>query len=300
MTALDPQLDGASDEEFRALCARASEDDRYDFTENQLFARYARGRVVVTRYISRRGKFGLVMIVVGLAIWVYALKVDWGITLVTGIAITLGGVAQVGTGVVTRRDPAAREPVTRWLGKWLGVEAEPRLLRAPSLAHAGLEYAPPRVNALVIVERDLLVDLLLKNGAHEQLNALIVSENGYPAALNAEAQRQLDERSDLKIIALHDATEAGIQMLSRLETSKRLTLTERAIVDVGLFAADAGQLEEIAAAYPASHFTQVPVDALSFSTLLAGLKGVLRGAITLAGGVYADEDVPSLNTERAA
>jgi len=300
MSVFDPQVDGMNDDEFRALLARASEGGRADFTENQFYARYARGRVVVTRYISRRGKFGLVMIVVGLAIWVYALKIDWGLTLVAGIAITLGGVAQVGTGVVTRRDPAAREPFLRWLEQWLAVESEPRLLRAPSLAHAGLEYAPPRVDALIVVERDLLVDLLLKNGAQARLNALIVAESGYPNALSAEAQRLLDERSELKIIALHDATESGVGMRARLQTSKTLSLNDRALTDVGLFAAEAGQLEELASAYPASHFTQVPVDALSYSTLLAGLKGVLRGALTLSAGIYLEAESPSLEGERAA
>jgi len=300
MSVFDPQVDGTSDDDFRALLARASDDGRHDFTENQLYARYARGRVVVTRFIARRGKFGLVMIVLGLAIWVYALKIDWGLTLVTGIAITLGGVAQVGTGVVTRRDPAPREPLALWLEKWLGTQAEPRLLRAPSLAHAGLEYAPPRVDALIVVERDLLVDLLLKNGAHEQLNALIVSESGYPHALVVEAQRVLDERSDLKVFALHDATESGVRMHARLQARKSPPLADRPITDIGLFAAEAGQLEELASAYPASHFTEVPVDALSYSTLLLALNGVLRGALTLSAGVYLDEESSPRNTERAA
>lgn len=300
MTVFDPQMNGTSDEEFRALLARTSDDGARDFTENQLYARYARGRVVVTRYISRRGKFGLVMIVVGLAIWVYALKIDWGLTLVTGIAITLGGVAQVGTGVVTRKDPAPRDPLARWTEKWLSVNAEPRLLQAPALPHAGLEYAPARVDALIVVERDLLVDLLLKNAAHTELNALIVSETAYPRALCAEAQRLLDERSDLKVIALHDATESGVRMHARLQASNSLTLGNRSITDIGLFAAEVGQLEELAATYPASHFTQVPVDALSYATLLAGLKGVLRGALTLSAGVYLEEDSPNVSAERAA
>ena len=87
---------------------QASAEGQHWFSENQLYCQYARGRVQTTRYISRRGRVGLAMIALGLAIWIYGLKVDWGLSLVLGIAITLTGVAQVGTGVVTRRDPADR------------------------------------------------------------------------------------------------------------------------------------------------------------------------------------------------
>ncbi|HEX3776043.1 MAG TPA: hypothetical protein VHV51_16340 [Polyangiaceae bacterium] len=293
--------DGFSDDEWRALVAAASDGERHHFTENRLYAEYARGRVVISRYISRRGKLGLAMIAIGIAIWVYGLKIDWGLMLVGGIAITLGGVAQVGTGVVTRRDPAAREPMRRWLEKWLSVQALPELLRAPALAHAGLEYAPPTALCVLVVERDILVDLLLKNGAQQRLQALIVAESGYPEALAREAQRQLDERSELKVIALHDATERGIGLNARLRSSRVLSVADREIVDAGLFAAEVGQIAELNSAFPPSHATQVPVDALSYPTLLAGLAGVVHGARTLTTGIFENDETPrSRDAERAA
>ncbi|HEY4104516.1 MAG TPA: hypothetical protein VGM44_11525 [Polyangiaceae bacterium] len=295
-----PETDAIHDDEWRALVTASSDDERHHFTENRLYSQYARGRVVITRYISRRGKFGLLMIAIGLAIWVYALKVDWGTTLVGGIAITLGGVAQVGTGVVTRRDPAAREPVQRWLEKWLSAHALPQLLRVPTLAHAGIEYAPPQVGCLLVVERDIVVDLLLKNGAHQVLGALIISENGYPEGLAREAQRQLDERSELKVIALHDATERGIGLHTRLRSSTVLSLSDHEIVDAGLFAAEVGQIAELSSAFPASYATQVPVDALSYRTLLAGLAGVVHGALTLSTGIESSETPLNSDAERAA
>ena len=108
-----PEQDGISDAEWQELMARASGEGRHFFSENQLYLAYARNKVVVTRYIARRGLLGLCLIVVGLATWVYALKGDWGVMLVCGIALTLTGVGMVGTGVVTRRDPASREPIAR-------------------------------------------------------------------------------------------------------------------------------------------------------------------------------------------
>ena len=298
MTVFHPELDGTSDAEWLELLG-GGPGDCY-FTANQLYCRYARGRVQVTRSISRRGKLGLAMIVLGLGTWMYALKVDWGLTLVLGIAITLGGVAQVGTGVVTRREPAAREPVTRWLEKWLTVSSLPKLISGPKLGHAGLELCPPRVEWLFIAEHEILVDWLLQNDAHLHLSALVISESGYPERLVPEARRLLDERSDLKILALHDATGSGVQLRSRLRASTLLPLGEREILDPGLFAAEVGQIEELAAAFPASHFTQVPLDALSYPTLLLSLVGVTRGAISLAAGIFGETVQPGSTAERAA
>ena len=288
MSDSDLELEGPSEAEWHTFVHEVSAGNTRYFTENQLYCRYARGKVVVTRYISRRGKLGLLLIAVGLLIWVYGLKRDWGLTLVLGIATTLTGVAQVGTGVVTRRDPAPREPVTRWLEKRRAESALPTFLAAPALAEQGVELRPARVECLVLVEHDLLADLLLKNGVHEALGALIVSERGYPEALAREAQRLLDERSDLRVIAVHDSTERGVASKARWVASPALTLAEREIIDAGLFAADVGQIEELARTFPASAFTRVPLDALSLPTLLAGLRGVTRGAFSLSAGIHGD------------
>jgi len=277
----DPEQDGISDAEWQELLARASGDQRHFFSENQLYIAYARNKVQVTRYIARRGLIGLCMIVLGITLWVYALNADWGLTLVSGITLTLTGVGLVGTGVVTRRDPAPRTNVTRWLAKWTAVHEVPNLIREASLSDAGAEYLPGEVLCVVIVERDAVVDLLLKNGAHRALAALIVAESGYPAALSIEAQRVLEARAGLKVIAVHDATPNGAAMLARLRSSSLLSLARRPVVDAGLFPADVTWLAELAPAIPAAHTGNVPLDSLSYDALSRGLDGVARGALSL-------------------
>jgi len=276
-----PELDGITDAEWLNLVARASGDGQHFYSENQLYLAYARNQVKVTRYVARRGVLGLCAIGLGLAIWVYALKADWGLTLVFGIALTLTGVGMVGTGVVTKRDPASREPVTRWLSKWADLRPAPRLIAETTLGQAGLEYVPTQVECLIIVERDALVDLLLKNDAHTTLGALIVAESGYPQTLSREAQRLLETRKDLKTIAVHDATPAGVAMPARLQKSAIFPLAQREIVDAGLFPADVTWLAELAPAIPAAHAFRVPLDSLSYAALLVGLRGVSRGALSL-------------------
>ena len=275
------EQDGIDDAEWQRLLEEASAGGRRFFTANQLYLAYARNRVQVTRYIARRGLWGLAMIVLGLAGWVYALKVDWGVTLVVGIAVTLSGVAMVGTGVVTRRDPAAREPVTRWLAKWTAQRGSERLIAEPSLSHAGLELSPRTVECLLILERDALVDLFVKNSAHDELCALVVAESGYPHALASEARRMLAERPDLPVICLHDATPAGVGLVGRLLKSEHYALAARPLVDAGLFPAEVTWLAELAPAIPAGHTSRVPLDSLSLEALVIGIRGIKRGELSL-------------------
>lgn len=277
----DPEHDGISDTEWQELVARAS-GGRF-FSENQVFIAHAQHKVRVRRYIARRGVFGLLLIPVGLAAWVYALGADWGLTLVAGIVVTLTGVACVGTGVVTEREPASREPVQRWLAKWKAQRGLDKLIDDQQRAPSEDPIASP--NGLIVVERDALADLLLANGAQRELDALIVSESGYPAALGEAAQRFLAEHSDARVLALHDATAHGVSMPARLSKSATLPLAGRTIVDVGLFPADVTWLAELAPAIPASHTTSVPVDSLSYATLLVGLRGALAGELSLHAAI---------------
>jgi hypothetical protein len=281
----DPQTDGMADAEWLELLSRASGDGRHFFSENQLYLAYARNRVRVTRYVARRGGIGLAMIVCGLATWIYALKVDWGITLVLGIACTLSGVAMVGTGVVTRREPASRERVQHWLSKWLAVNAAERLITEPELAGRAQEYAITGAQCIIVVERDLLVDLLLKNGAHTALNSLIVAESGYPTPLLEAARAELASRPQLKAVALHDATPEGVAMTNRLKKSRLLPLADRDVVDAGLFPADVTWLAELAPAIPTGYTQSVPVDSLSYDALLIGLRGVVNGALSVHAAI---------------
>lgn len=298
MNSTEPELNGPvsaraptqNDETWLELVRELTQDGRYFFTANQLYLAYARNKVVVTRFIARRGMFGLCMIAVGLATWVYALKADWGLTLVLGIATTLGGVALVGTGVVTRRDPAPRAPVEQWLERWSPSEGSAQLVDRPTLEQASADLCPATARSLIIVERELVVDLLLRNGAQHDLSALIVSESGYPVAVLRETKRRLRETPPLKVVALHDATAHGVQLAARLQKSERFALGDHEFVDAGLFPADVTWLAELAPAIPAAHTNHVPIDSLSYPSLLNGLRGVLDGAMSLHAALSAAAD----------
>lgn len=84
------------------------------------------------------------------------------------------------------------------------------------------------VERIIIVERPLLVDLLVKNGFHAEQNALVFSRDGYPAYIVQRAQKMLKESPSLPVYLLHDASEAGLAM------SEKNKLSGRRVIDLGI------------------------------------------------------------------
>jgi len=70
------------------------------------------------------------------------------------------------------------------------------------LVKAALHQPPPDftepdiydygVESILVVDRDILVDVFVKNGFHAQQHVLVISINRYPAYLLAEARKALD------------------------------------------------------------------------------------------------------------
>jgi hypothetical protein len=278
----DREADGVVDDEWLELLQRASENESHWFTENQLYAAYAANHTRVARYIGRRGFWGLLSIPVGTAVWVHGLRVDSGLTLVLGILLILGGVALVGMGVVTRREPPPRELVARWVLRWLaagrGIE---KLIQTHTLdAHPALP-----AKHVLIVERDSLVELLYKNGICETHELLVLSELGHPAGSWAQARRMLADRAELPVFLLHDTGLHGANLGARLLENRELELGPRRLLDVGLFPADVAQIIPLARITSEAGHGNVPLDYLTLPQIAAGIRGVLAGATLFSTGV---------------
>ena len=65
---------------------------------------------------------------------------------------------------------------------------------------------------ILVVARDLLVDLMINNNRHTDQRILVLAESGYPDYLVPRARQLLEERCDLPVFLLHDATPSGVAM----------------------------------------------------------------------------------------
>ena len=86
----------------------------------------------------------------------------------------------------------------------------------------------------VICDRARTVDLLLANNFHFENNCAVLSIDGYPPGPFATVREMLKRNPRLQVFALHDATEAGCRMASRLATETEWFKGQAKIVDVGL------------------------------------------------------------------
>jgi hypothetical protein len=280
-------IDGMDDAEWLALLEHASASDSESFTENRLFALYAERHATTTRRIGRRAWLGFLLMAVGFATWTRSLRGYSGPLMALGVVLALCGVAFAVGGILTERHLPAREPLSGWLRKWRAAHPDVRWLDEPQLEGARaalLEPAPESPRALLIVERDLLVDWLLVNDVARELQLLIVSERGYPAANLRAARNTLAEQRELTVVLLHDATISGTEMQRRVRASSLLPLAGRALLDAGLFPAD---LEHVAAACQLLReaLRDAPLDMLPREALVNGLRGVLRGELQLVAAI---------------
>ncbi len=154
------------------------------------------------------------------------------------------------------------------------------LLIRPSLHEPPLDFSEKDlldygVERVIIVERPLLVDLLVKNGFHADQNALIFSRDGYPAYIVQRAQELLKERSLLPIYLLHDASETGMAM------SEKNRLPGRAVIDLGIRPEHLEKMHFLNALQLQKNGYKAPLDILPYPVLATICGEAVRENSTL-------------------
>ena len=123
---------------------------------------------------------------------------------------------------------------------------------------------------MLIVDRELTVDLLVKNGFHAEQRALVIAESGYPEYLLPVAEKVLRENTDLPVFLLHDAGSVGEAMEGRLKSPGFvLPIAGHPLIDLGLSRADARKLPQLRAVRRGSLGEVVPIDMIAMSGLVA-------------------------------
>jgi hypothetical protein len=279
---LDPKSDDITDGKFLAMVDAASGNDTYFFTENQLY----------TVYCSRK-YFGPLVPAVMAAVC-FGLAVGLWITMGRAIHIAFplfpagAGLLCFCVALYARFSPPPdKADFHRILNKWRRQKGNPdKLLEGPTLHEPPPEWQEPDiydygVERLVIVQRDLLVDLLVKNGFHVEQRALIVAETGYPQYLVPLAVKALTDNPQLPVFCLHDATDEGVEMAARLGQSSMLAADQHPQIDLGLFPQDVPRIPKLKALKPQKVNHQLAVDVIPYAALSAVLTQALTEQVSL-------------------
>ena len=94
-------------------------------------------------------------------------------------------------------------------------------------------YAPERI---LVVERDDLVDMLVRNRFHANHKTAVISRSGYPRRVVEACRHFLRQHPDIPVQLLHDASLKGFNLKAQLEADARWPLAGQRLVDIGLSA----------------------------------------------------------------
>ncbi|MCP5197572.1 MAG: hypothetical protein H6974_12450 [Gammaproteobacteria bacterium] len=92
-------------------------------------------------------------------------------------------------------------------------------------------YAPERI---LLVERDDLVDMLIRNRFHLTAKAAVVSRTGYPNQVFAACREFLRHHPSTPVQVVHDASNAGFALTAQLAADSKWQFARQQLVDLGI------------------------------------------------------------------
>lgn len=257
---------GLTDGKFTLAIRRASENGTTFFTANQLYAAYAK---IVAK--PQTGLVGGIVFVIVVGALVYRFAWQFSLVAVAGaIGLTL---------VALFHKPKPMMPhhfdscIKAWKNRGKSIA---NLIEVPTLGKRPaqvpendiFDYGVERV---LIVQRDLLVDLFVKNNQHAEQRMLVIAESGYPDYLVGQLQQVMASRPDLPIYLLHDADAKGTPMRDRIAKLEWLELEDHPVIDLGYFPDDYKQLKRAEPMRRGYRTDAMPADAMMLGAITMGL-----------------------------
>ena len=273
---LRPDVDGLSDGLLLAGVRKASSSDTQYFTLHQLYA--------AIYNLKRPGPRGMivsgVILLAGVAAALITGEAFFGVVAFTGlVALLIVYLRRRRQQVQSFADFQSTLHRARgaMVGKFDKLLDKPTL-RQPPPDWPEMDIYDYGVQRVLFVEREILVDLFVKNGWHAENNALVISVDGYPSYLKARVQDLLAENPEMPVYLMHDATSDVGVLSERIRADFRLG--DREVQDLGLKPEDAERFQGLRRASGQEH---VPLDLVPYGALAAA-----TGAAVLTGVLLAD------------
>ncbi len=221
--------DGISDFAFHKMIQRLSDGGQQAFTATQFALAICR---------SWRAKKGA-LIGCGAAIVVVACIVGFGLGTVIGgfiFFLIFSMLLMVG---FWRRSGLPVHKARKLMDRYhqahpIATLADGRAFRQQTAAVDNMEdpqYAPERI---LVVERDDLVDMLIRNRFHLSHKTAVVSRSGYPERVFAACRAFLQNHPDTPVQVLHDASVSGFGLTAQLAADPKWAFARERLTDLGI------------------------------------------------------------------
>ncbi len=277
----DPSARQMSDSRFLAILEKATADGVYFVTPRQLYFEYC--RKMRQKGPAKPAVAALVALGGTAALWLTGYE---------SLAVWCGVIVVAATIVCLYRlfsRPMEFPEFQGIIEKYRRAGGRERLhhvLDKPSLQQPPPDWQEPDiyrygVERVLLVQRDILVDLFVLNGLHAEQRTLVISETGYPEYLRPRVKAILTENPKTPVFFLHDATDRGVGMKKRLRKLNWLPESERRI-DLGIKPEDVKKMKRFHAVSPHRIQHKAAIDLLPYSVLAGGLASGLAGQMALA------------------
>lgn len=143
------------------------------------------------------------------------------------------------------------------------------------------------VDHVIVVDRDELVDWLVLNDLPRRLNAIIVSQTGYPNYVAPVVYEMLERRKTIGVYLLHDSTDSSTAMRRRLAESALLPTEGHRVYNLGLDPAQVTFMKRLRPIQPAQKGFGIPVDSIPYPILASALHTSIARAVPLLTGFAA-------------
>ncbi|MFO1422927.1 MAG: hypothetical protein U1F70_04605 [Candidatus Competibacteraceae bacterium] len=220
--------DGISDFAFQRTVQRLSDNGHQAFTATQL------ALAICRIWRTKKGVF----IGCGVAIVVIACIIGFGLRTVIGGSIFFLVFSMLLMVGFWRRWRLPVHKVRQLIDRYhqahpIAVLADGRAFRQQA-APVDLEnpqYAPERI---LVVERDDLVDMLIRNRFHLSHKAAVVSRSGYPERVFAACRAFLQNHPNTPVQVLHDASVSGFGLTAQLAADPKWAFARERLTDLGI------------------------------------------------------------------
>jgi hypothetical protein len=226
------QQDQISDFALRQIIQRLSDNGQYAFTATQLaldISRFWR-----KKYLGPLGCSVIALIISAVAGLIAFTEWGWiGAALVPGVILPLA--VWLGRYGKTKLSIHKARQIVKQYHQIHPIQAlaDGAAFRqpTPTVDFQDPHYAPERI---LVVERDDLVDLLVRNRFHLTAKAAVVSRTGYPERVFAACQEFLRNHPNTPVQVIHDASLPGFALTAQLATDPDWPLAKSCLVDLGI------------------------------------------------------------------
>lgn len=272
-----PKSSRLTDGKFQAAINFAGKKGTVAYTSNQLYAAYA-GRVKADHV-----QYFVAAVIAGFFSYSFL-----GTSVYVAAPIACVAVGLIIAGIFHKPPALSRKDFFDCAKRWM-VDGKkiPGLIFKPGLHTPPEEWGESDiyeygVERILIVQRDILVDLMVRNNQHAEQRMLVISETGYPKYIVPHVARLLNERNDLTIFLLHDADAVGVGLKERIKTIPWLPLKLHPVIDMGLFPDDFTKLKQTRNYENRQRERTLPADALLLGAMVTGMSACFASHSTFA------------------